>query len=179
MIVTPGERIGKTEENLGGENTYVSNGGIYAEVTGEVMESDRKLYVEPSVSTPPVPQLDDVVVGRVFSIKNALALVRLSYVEGRERREIPSSEVAALHISNISRDYVEEMGDVVKEGDVVKAKVTNPESGNIDLSTGEPGLGVISAKCERCNARLEGEDDKLVCPGCGHVESRKISEDYS
>ncbi len=177
-IVTPGEEIGKTEEYLGGENTYVSNGGIYAEVTGTVEKEDRKILVKPSVSTPPVPHLNDVVIGKVFSIRNALALVRLSYVEGNERREIPSQEVAALHISNISQDYVDEMSDVIREGDVVKARITNPQSGNIDLTTAEPGLGVISARCQRDATRLRNEDGKLVCPECGSTEKRKLSEDY-
>ncbi|MBS1263787.1 MAG: Exosome complex component Csl4 [Methanonatronarchaeales archaeon] len=177
-IVTPGEKMGKTEEYLGGENTFVSNGEIYAEVTGTVETDGRKIQVKPSVSTPPVPRLNDVVVGKVFRIRNALALVRLSYVEGNERREIPSQEVAALHISNLSQDYVDEMSDVVREGDIVKARVTNPQSGNIDLTTAEPGLGVVSARCQRDSTRLRNEDGKLVCPECGREESRKVSEDY-
>jgi len=177
-IVTPGEEIGKTEEYLGGDNTYVSNGGIYSEITGEVKEDGRKVSVNPSVSTPPVPKLNDVVVGRVFRIKNALALVRLEHVEGNERREIPADEVAALHISNLSSDYVDDMNDAIREGDIVKARVTNPQSGNIDLNTAEPELGVISARCDRCSTRLRREGDQLVCPDCGHEEKRKISEDY-
>lgn len=177
-IVTPGEEIGKTEEYLSGENTYVDDGGIHSEITGEVRSEGRKIEVTPSVNTPPVPRLNDLVVGRVFSTRNALALIRLKYLVGNERREMPDQEVAALHISNVSNDYVDDLSDAVREGDVVKGKITNPQSGDMEITTAEPGLGVISARCDRDNARLRREGDQLVCPECGSTEDRKISEDY-
>lgn len=177
-VVTPGEEIGKTEEYLSGDNTYVDDGGIYAELTGTVTPEGRKISVEPVVSTPPVPRLNDIVVGRIFSTRNSLALIRLKYLEGNERREMPNQEVAALHISNLEDGYVENLSDAVREGDVVRGRVTDPTPGNIDLTTVDDDLGVISARCERDNTRLQKKDSKLECPVCGRTEKRKISTEY-
>ena len=65
------------------------------------------------------PEIGQIYEGKITSITNFGAFVSL-----------PEGPDGMVHISEIARTYVSEIRDHVKEGDVVKVKVTEIDSQN-------------------------------------------------
>ena len=60
----------------------------------------------------------------------------------------------------------------------MRAKVIANEKSPIQLTTKDKDLGVVYALCSRCRTPLIRRGDKLICPRCGNVETRKLSPYY-
>jgi len=84
----------------------------------------------------------------------------------------------ALHISGVSYGYVDNMFNVCKSGDVMRAKVISTENRSVFLSTADKDLGVVYALCSRCGHVLQPENRGMKCSKCGNFERRKMSPDY-
>ncbi|CAD5243895.1 exosome complex RNA-binding protein Csl4 [Thermococcus camini] len=180
-IVLPGDYLGVIEEYFPGEGVKEENGELYAVRAGKVViDQDRmEISVEPVTDTPPLPQVGDVVIANVIEVKPQAAIVQLIKIEGREDdREIATSKLAGIHISQVRDGYVEGMSTEFKVGDIVRARVIANEKSPIQLSTKGPDLGVVYALCSRCRTPLVRRGDKLICPRCGSVETRKLSTLY-
>jgi exosome complex component CSL4 len=65
-----------------------------------------------------------------------------------------------------------------RAGDIVRAKVIGVQREPIQLSTVGRDLGVLVALCSRCRTVLNREGNRLRCPECGSLESRKLTNDY-
>ena len=65
----------------------------------------------------------DIVSGKVVNITNFGAFI-----------EIEGGQNGLVHISEISNDYVENVSDVLKKGQEVKAKVLSNDNGKLSLS---------------------------------------------
>ncbi|OKY79215.1 MAG: Exosome complex RNA-binding protein Csl4 containing S1 and Zn-ribbon domain [Candidatus Methanohalarchaeum thermophilum] len=179
-IATPGEFLGTSEEYGGGNGTFERNGNVYASITGKVKidSEERKVEVEPVTSSPPIPETGDEVIGVVENVKDSIALIDIKSLAKEKERELAVSEMGALHVSEVSEDYVEKIKDKFNVGDIVQAKIKVDEPNSIDLSTKGSQLGVISASCSKCLGKLKKEGNKLKCTNCGNVESRKVSSIY-
>ena len=70
------------------------------------------------------------------------------------------------------------MSDVVKPGDIFRAKVISTKNKAYHLSTKDSGLGVLYAFCSRCSNVLEPKRYDMRCPNCGNIERRKFALDY-
>jgi exosome complex component CSL4 len=164
-----------------GEGVREENGELYATRAGKVRIDYEKMEisVEPVTDTPPLPKVGDVVLGRVIEVKPQAVIVQLLAIEGRENdREIATSKLAGIHISQVKEGFVEDLNKEFKIGDVVRARVIANEKSPIQLSTKEPDMGVVYALCSRCRTPLVRRGDRLVCPRCGNVETRKLSPLY-
>ncbi|NJE06412.1 RNA-binding protein [Thermococcus sp. M36] len=179
-LVIPGDYLGVIEEYLPGEGVKEENGELYAIRAGRVVidQERMEISVEPITNTPPLPQVGDVVIARVIEVKPQAAIVQLVKIEGREDREIATSKLAGIHISQVRDGYVEGMSSEFKIGDVVRARVIANEKSPIQLSTKGHDLGVIYALCSRCRTPLVRRGNRLICPRCGHIETRKLSSFY-
>jgi exosome complex component CSL4 len=173
-FVFPGDKIGYAEEFVGGDGVYEEDGELYAAVAGKLKIKDRVLSIE-SVKKIPKINKGDVVLGRVVDVRNSLALVELSRKSGFDR-DLRHTGIAALHISNVQNEYLKDLDSAVRYMDIIKARVIDPEL--LKLSTKGKDMGVVKALCTNCKTELVVEGDKLKCPKCGNVESRKISSDY-
>ncbi|WP_297535880.1 exosome complex RNA-binding protein Csl4 [Thermococcus sp.] len=180
-LVLPGDYLGVIEEFMPGEGVREENGELYATRAGRVRINPEKMEisVEPVTDTPPLPQVGDIVLARVIEVKPQAVIVQLLQIEGRENdREIATSKLAGIHISQVKEGFVEDITKEFKIGDVVRAKVISNEKSPIQLSTREKDLGVVYALCSRCRTPLIRRGDKLICPRCGNVETRKLSPYY-
>ncbi|MBP1912304.1 exosome complex RNA-binding protein Csl4 [Thermococcus stetteri] len=180
-LVLPGDYLGVIEEYLPGEGVREENGELYATRAGRVRINPEKMEirVEPVTDIPPLPKVGDVVIGRVVEVKPQAVIVQLISIEGRENdREIATSKLAGIHISEIKDGFVEDITKEFKIGDIIRAKVIANEKSPIQLSTKGPDLGVVYALCSRCRTPLIRRGDKLICPRCGNVETRKLSSLY-
>ena len=180
-LVLPGDYLGVIEEYFPGDGVKEEDGELYAVRAGRVVIDPERMEisVEPVTDTPPLPRVGDVVIGRVVEVKPQTAIVQIIRIEGRENdREIATSKLAGIHISQVDEGYVDSMLNEFRIGDVVRARVVSADKSPIQLSTKGHDLGVIYALCTRCRAPLVRRGDKLVCPKCGHVETRKLSSMY-
>lgn len=179
-LVLPGDHLGVIEEYFPGEGVKEENGELYAIRAGRVrIDPGRmEIRVEPVTDTPPLPQVGDVVIAKVIEVKPQTAIVQLVKIEGRNDREIATSKLAGIHVSQVREGYVENMSNEFRVGDVVRARVIANEKSPIQLSTKGPDLGVVYALCSRCRTPLVRRGERLICPRCGHVETRKLSSLY-
>ncbi|WP_099210335.1 exosome complex RNA-binding protein Csl4 [Thermococcus henrietii] len=180
-LVLPGDYLGVIEEFMPGEGVREENGELYATRAGKVRINPEKMEisVEPVTDTPPLPQVGDIVLARVIEVKPQAVIVQLLQIEGRENdREIATSKLAGIHISQVKEGFVEDITKEFKIGDVVRAKVIANEKSPIQLTTRGKDLGVVYALCSRCRTPLIRRGDKLICPRCGNVETRKLSPYY-
>jgi exosome complex component CSL4 len=173
-FVMPGDRIGYSEEFVCGEGVYEESGEIFAAVAGFLEIKDRTVNVK-TINRIPEIKKGDVVIGRVFDVRNSLALIEIARKKG-ENRPLTKSEVGSLHISNIQESYLDNISKALKYLDIVKARVIDEKL--MRLSTKEVEMGVVKSICSICKHEMVREGDILKCPECGNVERRKLSRDY-
>jgi len=173
MFVLPGDFLGYVEEYVPGEGVYEEDGKLFASSAGRVVVKDKKISVEGIKKVPEIKR-NDIVVGRVVDTRNSFAIVEIARKRGDDRA-LRYYDKAFLHISNVSDGYIKSFESGVRYMDIIRARVIDD---NLRLSIKEKDMGVIKASCQICGSTLERERDKLKCPQCGNVETRKISNYY-
>ncbi|AMM54215.1 exosome complex RNA-binding protein Csl4 [Pyrococcus kukulkanii] len=179
-FVLPGDYLGVIEEYLPGDGVIVEDGNLYSARAGWVkIDKDKiEISLKPASSTPPIPKVGDIVYARVIDVKQQAVLLRMIKIEGRDNREIATSKLAGIHISQVKDGFVEDLRNEFKIGDIVRARVITDEKSPIQLTTKDPDLGVVYALCSKCRTPLVRKGNQLVCPKCGNVETRKLSTLY-
>ncbi|RLG77482.1 MAG: RNA-binding protein [Thermoprotei archaeon] len=176
--VVPGDTICVIEEFLPGPWTYVDGGAIKAAITGNVYVdiTTRTVGVRPTVKLFEVPMRGGYVYGYVVMVKDEFAIIKI--VSNTHGTKYASTFTGLLHVSQSSDKFIKNLYDVVRVGDIVKAKVLN-DAPPFNLTLKEPRLGVILAFCGICGSRLTRlSTDTLKCPSCSNIEKRKVSIDY-
>jgi len=176
-LILPGEKIGVIEEFLFGSGAYEEKGTIRSQLLGDAKIDLKKKFAEVIPKTKPLiyPKEGSKVIGEVVEVKRPTASLDLFKVD-EHFINVPFTGV--LHFSSMSREYTGHMSLAVKESDIVRAKVINMKNRVTQLSIQEPEYGVIFAFCSKCGAPLELKRTRLVCPNCGRMERRKLSNLY-
>jgi len=113
--------------------------------------------------------------GQVMDIVEPIALVAITLPTKYYSND---GSYAVLHVSNIKNEYVANIRDTLRIGDIIFAKVIAVGK-SIELSIKEPRYGVISAYSKIAKAHMKQKSNNmLVCPKTGHIESRKLSIFY-
>ena len=177
LFVVPGDRLGVIEEFTSGSGTYVEDGIIHAQVTGRTLLDmlNRQVSVYPIVEAATVPQVGSVVTGMATDVRNKNAILHIFKIGDKN---LSGAFKGDLHISGVSHGYVDNMYDVCKSGDIIRAKVISTANRSVFLSTVDRDLGVIQALCSMCGNPLETANRGLSCPKCGNFERRKLAPDY-
>jgi exosome complex component CSL4 len=177
LFVVPGDRLGVIEEFTPGPGTYVEEGIIHSEVTGRTLLDmlNKQVSVFPLVQKATVPQVGSIVTGLVLDVRNKQAILRIFQVG---EKMLSGFFTGMLHISGVSRGYVDNMYNVCKAGDIMRAKVISTKNRAFFLSTAEKDLGVIYALCSICGNVLQPSNRGMGCSNCGNREGRKVSPDY-
>jgi exosome complex component CSL4 len=178
-FVTPGEVLGISEEFMPGNWAYEEDGSIYAAVSGivEIDMKDRKINIIPKVSTPPAIKDDDIIIGSIWDVKGALALLSILKIKGVDR-SLPGNIRGALHISKARQGYVSDLSKEFSTGDIVMAKVVDANREPVELTTSGNSFGVVKAYCSVCGGSFEPFKNGLRCTACKRMEPRKVSSDY-
>jgi exosome complex component CSL4 len=178
-LVMPGERLGVIEEFIPDSGTYVKDGVIYSKIVGRSLLDlqNRRVSVYPVVNEAVVPKVGTVVMGQIGNAQSDNVLVKIFRI-GKKR--LSGNFGGILHVSDVSDRYIDQMSDVCKPGDIVRAKVISEKNQVFHLSTNDQNLGIIHAFCSRDGAVLEQQSQRydLRCIKCGNIEHRKISPDY-
>lgn len=175
-VVLPGDLLAGEEEFIAEKGTYVERGEILSALMGTVVDNDRKIAVIPKKETRKVA-VGMEVYAVVNDLLDAMAFTEIIHVVGAERRLAIGDPFAILHVKDIKEGYVRSPKDEVRIGDFILAKVVDTK-GTTMLSTKDSKYGVVKACCTRCRGFMNLKDGKLVCPGCGNIERRKVSRDY-
>lgn len=175
--VLPGDEVAIAEEYMSGEGTYEQDGKIYASAVGELDLDPKEKVAKVILENPPIVlQEGDVVIAEVTDTKPAMAICSIIAQEGKPRA-VSSETLASVHVSKLASSYVEDAGDVVRPGDLIRATVIQAEP-SVQLSTAGPHFGVVRALCSRCRSPLERRGRGLYCERCDRTENRKIADDY-
>ena len=177
LFVVPGDRLGVIEEFTSGPGTYVEGGTIHSKVTGCTLLDmlNKQVSVYPLVKVATVPHVGSIVTGLVLDVKSKNAVLRIFQIGDKM---LSGFFKGMLHISGVSHGYVDDMFNVCKAGDIMRAKVISTENRSFFLSTVEKDLGVVYALCSRCGHVLQPGNRGMGCSKCGNVERRKTSPDY-
>ncbi|MHA1649297.1 MAG: exosome complex RNA-binding protein Csl4 [Candidatus Helarchaeota archaeon] len=176
-LVLPGQKLGVIEMYVPGEGTYTKNGAIYASIIGEIEinDTEKKISVIPKGSKPSLPKKGDIVVGQISMVRKQMAIADITNKSGYN----PTTDFEGMiHISQVSRSYLETLSDAFKVGDIIRAVVINDEIIPFFLNTAAPHLGVILAYCSECGSVLQVVKRRLQCPVCNNIEKRKFTPDY-
>ncbi len=173
-LVLPGDYLGAAEEYLPGRGTYEDRGRIYASLLGRpaIDPTDRTIRVDPRNAVPEI-QEGDLVYARVDEIKTAMAVCTV-LTPATSRRGVPGKPEGTVHISKAKEGYTETLSGEFAVGDILLARVLQAHP-SVKLSTAQPTLGVVSARCQACHALLSLGSKEPTCPRCGHKERRKLA----
>jgi len=177
-IAIPGSKIAVIEEFLPGTNTYVLEDRILPTVIGRVMRDlEQHIIRVEAVNTPLVPRVGDTVYAEVTGTRNSIiAKTEIFMIEKKGIIHTPFSGI--VHCADVSSTYVKDIHDVMRIGDIIRAKVIGRNSPPFLLSTTGIDYGVVLAKCNYCLKPLILRDNYLYCTNCRRIIRRKISSLY-
>lgn len=176
--IIPGEKIAASEEILPGYGTFDGGESIRGAITGRFFIDKEKMLarIEPIASMPVILKKGDAVICEVKIIMGSIVIAEIIHVAGK-KRDIAGGKDASIHISNLSKEYVEEIGKEYRIGDILRAKVIQVKP-SLQLSTIGREFGVIKSFCMRCRHPLKKKGNKLECEECERTETRKTAMDY-
>ena len=180
MTTLPGDHVGAIEEYMPSTGTFSSDEGIYSSNIGQ-LELDAKTHsarVRPKTRVPKLQGVGSIAVGIIAEASDSVAIVDLAQMDKDNISLVPNGVSAVLHVSNIRRDYVKDLRDELRIGDIIRAKIIESSEHTTKLTIDGRELGVIKAFCIRCRQPLRMSGPKLICDRCGDIENRKIAQDY-
>ncbi len=176
--VFPGSELAQEEEYLPGANTFIKKGIIYSDSVGE-KETDmkeRKVGVK-KINKILKPKTNDIVYGKIVQIKESYAIIEIYALKRNNTRQFFKFSSGILPVSNVSFDYVSDLRELLKKGDIVKAKIDLIDKFGLKLKLKGTDLGVILSHCSECKAPLILSNRHLKCKKCLAEATRKIAND--
>jgi exosome complex component CSL4 len=173
--VVPGEALGVEEEALPVQGVYVDKQGyLRALVVGTVVMDKLKktIMVRPANKRELGLRPGALVEAIVVSMSDDIAVLNIYNANG-----VPVDFSGILHVTQVSSEYVKTLWDVLRPGDIVRARVINSFI-PYQVSIKDPGLGVVAARCSVCGDLLYKAGEKLHCASCGSIENRRIGVGY-
>lgn len=180
-IVLTGQYLGVVEEFLPDkQSTYVKDGQIIASKTGIINIDTNKRLIEVrnhQEENRKTVKIGDRVIGTALFLRQYS--VGLNFHTINEKIHFNSSYFGNIHVSQISKKYIERISDAFQTTDIIRAKVIEQNYNEYKLSTSGRNFGVIHADCLICGTHLKKiGQDRLRCPRCGNLENRKLADDY-
>lgn len=115
----------------------------------------------------------DLIFGVVVQTTDKIAIIN---IEDKKQKVLTPSSTGILFINNVSKDYIEKMGDVLRKGDIVKAKVIEKDKFGFKLTIDEKDLGVIKSNCFKCRSELLLTQNNIKCFNCKTINLKKIGK---
>jgi len=173
-LVLPGDHLSSAEEAEAGENTYSEKDEVYSAAAGENASSLGHASVKTKGRTIKQPYIGMPVYCLITkaSLNKAIGgCISVDEVEGGGRGvEIE----AVLPVTAIRRDYVRDIRDEVKIGDIIKAKIDKITRTGYDISIMGHDCGVMAAFCPKCRRKMDLTERIFICGRCGWKERRKL-----
>lgn len=181
-FVLPGEEITTKSRFKPGMGTFSKDDSIYAEVTGEVRFKRKKIEVRPVVtkereSLP--PQKGEIVIGRVESVRNVSARIKLLYfIRDGKLHPIERGVAGSIYIGDLGT-HVPEFSDALQRGDIILGKVSIARGIPFSISFEKrKEYGCVAAKCEKCGTPMIKKGRRVFCEECKEYRKRMVSSLY-
>lgn len=195
-VVCPGDRLGTAQQASAGPGSNVlQNGHLYASVVGNLQvvkaEEDSTIPFQCHIQTPAtkplasshVPQVGQLVIGKVLRITPQNAVVQMLILEGVGTT--PFSLEGAIRMEDVQSAASESIQNIIPQafspGDIVACRILSVgDSRRYALTTAQVELGVLQATCHECQNRLKVQRwNEMKCPVCDNVESRKCAKPFN
>ncbi|MBN1159761.1 MAG: exosome complex RNA-binding protein Csl4 [Candidatus Diapherotrites archaeon] len=173
-FVLPGELVATEEEIMGIDGGYEKDGNFYSLYAGwlNINPETRFAKIEIATKFPVNVRPHTAVYGQIKSLTPQVAILDV-WGDRNKTRPVIQSSTAILPIASITTDYLKNLRDAYRVGDIIKAEVEAIEYGTLKLTTKRSYLGVVKAYCSNCRTPLQRDGARNKCPSCGHVEERK------
>lgn len=176
-IVVPGDKVGTVEEVIPGRGTFEDNGTVYAKGLGKFnLDMEEMKASVRTIKTPATIKKRDIIIAVVKDIRNSMVVARAVHIVGNNR-SIAGETIASLHVSKVSRDYVQDIRQMYRVGDYIRALVIQAKP-SVQITTDSKDFGVLRALCMICRTPMKRKDNSLKCPECGRIETRKMAGDF-
>lgn len=175
-LAFPGQFLGVSEEFVSGPGTREEEGKVYSMFFGELLRDERthRVSVKPRKLVRPLKP-GDLVYGVVHHLYDSMAMVKFSSLPSGG--EFPANgDTAFLRISELMFGYVDRMGDCVRVGDVLRARVAQISPLATYLTVKERDLGVVLASCTNCRRENALSGQSFACVNCGWRQERKAPQ---
>lgn len=177
-IVFPSTKLGNEEQFLPSMGTYLENHEIRSAIFGEQF-IDTKNYRAKVFSLPKggsQAEKYDTVIATVLKVSRSSIKLIVNYLNGKP---IVPSHSAIMHISDASSDYINEIDDYYKGGDIIRATVIDAKSFPLQLECKKNDTGVIYTTCAKCGEIVKKiKRNLLICLECGWKQSRNTAINY-
>lgn len=173
-LVLPGDYLSSAEESEAGENTYTDKDEVYSAAVGENESSPGHALVKTKGRKLKAPAIGDIVYCLIFKASPNKAIgtcMPTAEVDGNGRG---LSFDAVLPVTAIKQDYVREVRDEVRIGDIIKTKIQKITKSGIDISMLDHDCGVVCAFCPRCRKGMNLKEKVFICGICGWKDYKKI-----
>ena len=177
-LVVPGEEICIVEEFLPVNGAYDDgNGNVRSAYIGapEYDVNNHLVSVKKLIERPRLPTVDDNVLALVIDVKDNVGTCKIFEIEGYGRLNVLFT--GKLHVTQVSTMYIKSLYDVIRNGDIIRARVLNSNPPYL-LSIKGREYGVIRALCSQCLSPLLLKGFTLYCPRCRREEKRKVAFKY-
>jgi len=180
MLVLPGEYIAEAEEYLPGYGSYEDDSEVYSAVVGDLYLDSKKhlANVKSRTRVPRMQTRGTTAVGIVAEVFEQKAIIDLARIDSKNFSYLPNNASAILSISSVSTQYVKDMHDSIRAGDIVRVRIDDVSKHSVKVTTVGRDLGVIQAYCSRCRHPLMKVGRTLLCKNCHRKERRKTAYDY-
>ncbi|MBI2598581.1 MAG: exosome complex RNA-binding protein Csl4 [Candidatus Diapherotrites archaeon] len=178
----PGTFLSYGEEYLPGKNAFEGpEGNIHSSSVGEVVFDEKQKVVSVLEKTrqPELIDVGSIIYGTVGGVNDSKAFVDIFEAQKNGNLRVSGSASAVLMVFNVKEEYVKDLHELFKVGDIVKARVLTVSKFTIDLETkSDPSLGVVKGFCTNCRVPLRQFHNGFKCPNCAMEANRKFSNDY-
>lgn len=148
-LVLPGEHLLSAEEAEGGPNTFTDKDEIYSAAFGEEVVSDGKVSVQRKGKSLVQPYEDMDVYCMVMKTTDTKAICSCIAASELESKQRSMEMTAVLPVRNLKKGYVNRVEDIVRIGDVIRAKISKVTKTGIDINMVGRDLGVVYARPRR------------------------------
>lgn len=181
-LVQLGDELAGAEEYLGDVySTFIQDGKIYASTPGFIFidNAERKIKVDNKMDYKrTLPKKGDEIIGTIVAIRKNSVGVQIQKLN--DNLIINSGIYGNIHVSNVSRDYVDKLENVFQVTDILRAKVLGKEGSEWKLTTNQMNTGVLHTECKFCGKLMERKGkNQVVCPFCNNMERRVLAPDYN
>ncbi|CAJ0750705.1 5415_t:CDS:2 [Entrophospora sp. SA101] len=167
-FVTPGQRLGFTQNFKAGPGTYIRGSHIYASVVGvrkDFVKKDEEkipiITVSREKKQSAVPDVNSIITGKVIRINPKEAFVSIMVVGN-----VRATEKDKVKIYNSFRP-----------GDIVRAEVISlGDARSYTLSTAKNELGVIYAQSVAGAPMIPKSWQEMICTKTKIIELRKCAK---
>lgn len=173
-LVLPGDHLSSAEESESGENTYSDNDEVYSTAAGENTSSPGHAAVKTKGRTIRQPFIGMPVYCLITKASLNKAIGGCVSVEEAEGGARGVEIEAVLPVTAIRHNYVRDIRDEVKIGDIIKVKIEKITKTGYDVSMMAPDCGVVVCFCPRCRQKMDLSERIFVCGRCGWKERRKL-----